>query len=604
VRSAVYRWASPEDRRAAHDALAAATDPEADPDRRAWHRAQATSGPDEDTAAELERSAGRAQARGGLAAAAAFLERSAVLTADPERRLDRLLAAAQCNLQAGAFDPALGLLAAAESNAPDELARARVDLLRARVASVSNTAGGAPLQLLNAARRLERLDLTLARQTYLDAWGAALFAGHFADAGGGVLDVSRAASAGPRPTGPPGPVDLLLDGLVTLVTDGRPAAAPLLRPAVAAFRADAVSAEQWLQWGVLAACAAVTLWDFDSWSAVVARQLELARGLGALAALSINLNGHQMIATWSGDFDAAAALGAEDDALKEATGTHIAPYGAMLLAAYQGRVAEATALIDATTRDSVDRGEGLGVDLARWTTAVLDNSLGRYEDALAAAEPASHDTPGLYISTWMLPERIEAAVRCGRLDVASDALERFTATANAGEADWALGLEARSRALVSGTPVAEDHYLDAIDHLGRTPLRTELGRAHLVYGEWLRRENRRVDARRQLRLAHEIFGPMGADGFGERARRELLATGEQVRKRREDTRDELTPQEEHIARLARAGRTNPEIGAELYISARTVEWHLRKVFTKLGITSRRGLQDALPSRERRTAPAS
>jgi DNA-binding CsgD family transcriptional regulator len=311
-----------------------------------------------------------------------------------------------------------------------------------------------------------------------------------------------------------------------------------------------------------------------------------------------------MIATWSGDFEAAAALGAEDEALKEATGTRIAPYGAMLLAAYQGRVAEATALIDATTRDSVARGEGLGVDLARWTTAVLDNSLGRYEDALAAAQPASEETPGLYISTWMLPERVEAAVRCGRLDVASDALDRFAATASSADADWALGLEARSRALVTVTASAEDHYVAAIDRLGRTPLRTEVGRAHLVYGEWLRRENRRVDAREQLRLAHEMFDAMGADGFADRARRELLATGEQVRKRREDTRDQLTPQEEHIARLARAGRTNPEIGTELYISARTVEWHLRKVFTKLGITSRRGLQDALPSRERSTAPAS
>jgi DNA-binding CsgD family transcriptional regulator len=596
VRSAAYRSASAAARRAAHDALAAATDPETDPDRRAWHRAQATLGADDEVATELERSAGRAQARGGLAAAAAFLEGAANLTADPARRVERLLAAAQVNVQAAAIDAALGLLAAAESATVDEFARARADLLRGQIASASSTGGEAPLQLLKAARRLEPLDVAVARGTYLDAWGAAMFAGRLAVPEGNLLEVSRAAMAAPRPPAP-GPTDLLLDGLAALITEGRAAAGPALRRAVDAFRGDDVSAEQSLQWGVLASSAAVTLWDFDSWSALSTRQIEIARGAGALAPLSIALTGQAMIATWSGELDVAAALSVEDEALKEATGIQIAPYGAMLLAAYGGRAVEAAALSDATIRDAVARGEGLGIQLAQWTIALLENSLGRYEDALVAADQAS-DENGLYISTWALVELIEAAVRSGKAQLATDALQRFAETANVGDADWAVGLQARSRALLNEGRAAETHYREAIDRLSRTRVRTELARSHLVYGEWLRRENRRIDARAQLRAAYEMFASMGADGFAERARRELLATGEQVRKRRDDSRDDLTPQEEHIARLARDGRTNPEIGAEMYISARTVEWHLRKVFTKLGITSRRGLQDALPNRDR------
>ena len=596
VRSAIYRAASAEDRRAVHDALAAATDAEIDPDRYAWHRAQATSGPHEEVAAELERSAGRAQTRGGLAAAAAFLERSASLTGDGDRRLERTLAAAQLSLQAGAFDSASGLLAAAESDAPDELTRARVDLLRGRVASAANAGSEAALQLLKAAKRLEHLDLALARETYLDAWGAALFTGHLAEPGGSLLDVSRAASAAPPPTGPPGPSDLLLGGLVTLVTDGRAAAAPSLRRAVSAFRSVAIPTEKWLRWGVLAASAAVTLWDFESWSAISTRQVELARGAGGLALMSVALNGHAMIAAWSGELETAAAIVAEDDALKQATGTGIAPYGALLLAAYRGRRSEASALVEATTNDSLARGEGLGVDLARWAGAILTNGLGHYEEALAASQPANDEIPGLYISTWMLPERIEAAVRSRNPRVAVDALERFTETAHAGGSEWARGIEARSRALFGEGEVAERLYREAIDRLSTTRVRTELARSHLLYGEWLRRANRRGDARRQLRTAHEMFASMGADGFGDRARRELLATGERVRRRSVETRDDLTPQEGHIARLARDGRTNPEIGAEMYISARTVEWHLRNVFSKLGVTSRKGLEDALPPR--------
>jgi len=601
VRSAAYHSSSVADRRAAHRALADATNPETDPDRRAWHRAHATLGPNEEVADELERSAGRAQARGGLAAAAAFLERSANLTVDPGRRVERMLLAAQFDVQAGAFDEALGLLAATESEPLNEFGYARVELLRARVASASSAGRDASAQLLRVAKRLESLDATLARQTFLDAWGAALFAGRMASAD--LLEVSRAAVAAPRPPNPPSPLDQLLDGLAALITQGRTVAAPTLRRALSAFLGNEVSVAQWLQWGILASSSAVSLWDFDSWNAVSTRQIELARGAGALAALSIALNGQGMIATWCGDFQTAAAISAENDAIREATGTSIAPYGAMLLAAYQGRAAEASTLIETSIKEAVVRREGLGVQLAQWTTAVLNNGLGRYGDAVDPADEASRGIPGLFISAWALAELIEAAARSGKTRMAFDALERFTETVNGGDSDWVRGIEARSRALLSEREVAEHLYRSSIELLSRTRLRAELARAHLLYGEWLRRQNRRVDARRQLRGAYDLFASMGADGFTDRARRELLATGEKVRKRRDETRDELTAQEEHIARLARDGRTNPEIGAELYISARTVEWHLRKVFTKLGISSRKGLHDALPTRTRDAAPA-
>src|SRR3954468_14070696 len=335
VRSAVYRSASVGERRAVHRALAQVTDAQVDEDRRAWHLAAAAPAPDEEVAFELERSAGRARARGGLAAAAAFLRRSVALTRDPARRVDRALAAAQASLHAGAFDAALELLGAAEAGTLDELQRARAELLRGQVASAS-AGTEAAAQLLKAARRLEPLDAELARETYLDAWGAALFAGRLAS-GADLLDVSRAARAAPPPTSPPQPSDLLLDGLAELVTEGRVAAAPALRRAVRAFRGERISVERGLQWGVLASSAAVELWDFDSWDAVITRQMELAREAGALAPLSITLNGEGIVVTWSGDFAAASRVVVEADAITEATGTRIAPYGAMLLAAFRGR---------------------------------------------------------------------------------------------------------------------------------------------------------------------------------------------------------------------------------------------------------------------------
>src|SRR5829696_647194 len=598
VRSAVYRSASIHERRAVHLTLAQVTDAQVDEDRRAWHLAAAAPAPNEDVASELERLAGRARARGGLAAAAAFLRRSVALTRDPARRVDRALAAAQASLHAGAFEAALELLATAEAGMPDELQRARVDLRRGQVASA--TAGSeAPAQLLKAAKRLEPLDRGLARETYLDAWGAALFAGRLAS-GGDLLDVSRAARPPPYPAHPS---DLLLDGLAELVTEGRAAAAPALRRAVSAFRGERISVDKGLQWGVLASSAAVELWDFESWDAVITRQMELARDAGALAPLSIALNGEGIVVSWRGDFAAAARVIVEADAVTEATGTRIAPYGGLLLAALRGREEEARALIDATIKDATAGGEGLAVQYAQWTTAVLYNGLGRYEEALAAARQASELTPELFIAVWALPELIEAAIRSGNADLAPAALERLVASADASATDWGLGIAARSRALLSEREAAEDSYAEAIDRLSRTRLRAELARAHLLYGEWLRRQGRRTDARTQLRTAHEMLDTIGMQAFAERARRELVATGGRARKRTVETRDELTPQEQQIARLARGGLSNPEIGARLFLSPRTVEWHLKKVFTKLEISSRMGLHDALPNAEREATPA-
>ncbi|XVV15317.1 ATP-binding protein [Actinoplanes sp. CA-131856] len=596
VRSAVYRSASVEERRAAHQALAQATDATTDPDRRAWHRALASAGPDEEVAAELEQSADRAQARGGFAAAAALLDRSADLTPRPAVRFERRLAAVRSHLRAGAFGTARALLAAAGSETTDDLAGARLALLRGQVASASDAGGDAPLQLVEAARRLERLDPALSRRTYSDAWAAAMFAGHLARPGGDLLEVSKAAQSGPQPDVPLRPFGRVLEGLLVLSIDGRAAAEPMLREALHSLLASDLPAENWLHFAGLAATAAAAIWDLETCGAVHSRQVALARELGALAVLPSPLNGMAMIATWRGDVEAAARLTAEHEAVKEATGSRISPYGAMLLAGWRGQPADASALLAVSTEDAISRGEGLGVDHARWCTAILNNGVGRHREAMAAAHPTDPEAPGLLMSTWMLPERVEAAVRCGERDVAVAAVAEFESTANPGEHGWGRGIAARSRALISDGDVADGLFREAIEELGRAGVRGELARARLLYGEWLHGENRRDEARDHLRRAHDMFVAMSADGFAERARRALLEAGEHVRRSQAGTGAELTPQELHIARLARDGHTNPEIGSELYLSARTVEWHLRKVFVKLGISSRRGLRDALPSR--------
>jgi DNA-binding CsgD family transcriptional regulator len=594
IRSAIYADASPEDRRAVHSALAAAMDPQTDPDRRAWHRALASAGPDDEIASELERSASRAQSRGGLAAAAAFLQRSVELTQDLDRRAERALAAAQAQVHAGAFDAALRLLTLAESDAKTELQRALIDLLRGQIALAAGPATEAAAQLLKAAKRFEPLDANLARETYLDAWGAAMYTGQPGNSDQ-LRAASEAALAGPASPGPPRLPDLLLDGLSLLITEGATAAAPTLHRAVAAFPGEELSVEKGLQWGTLAAAAACVLWDFDSVSAIMARQSELARSAGALVPLCFTLTGDVFVLAWRGDFARADVLAAELDGLSEATGVRQVPMGAMLLAALRAEEPQSSTFVESTTDLARARSEAMAVQLGLWTTAIMSNGATRYEKALSRSQQAG-EGPAVHLSVWALPEIIESAIRVGNRTVAVDGLERLAESASASETDWARGILARSQALVSNDDTAEEHYRQAVACLGRTVLRPELARAHLLYGEWLRREKRRAEARAQLRTAYDMFIEIGMLAFAERALRELKATGETVRKRREDVRNDLTPQEEQIARLALDGRTNPEIGAQLYISARTVEWHLRKVFMKLGITSRRGLQNALPAR--------
>jgi DNA-binding CsgD family transcriptional regulator len=593
VRSAVYGSASARDRREVHRALADATDPQADPDRRAWHRAQAAAGPDEEVAAELEESAGRAQARGGLAAAAAFLERAALLTPDPARRAGRTLAAAQASLRAGAFGNALELLATAEAGPLDELQGARADWLRGQIAFASGPGSDAPLLLLKAAKRLEPLDPGLARETYLDAWQAALFAGHLAG-GGDLEEVSRTAWALPPPERPPRAADLLLDGLTLLVTDGPAAAVPVLRQAINTFAYPDVPVAERLRWSWMAQAASLPLWDGEGWRLIVP-PLQFARDVGALDQLPILLNIRAVAAALKGDLAAAASLIAEADAAREATGARLVAYAAMVLAAVRGSQAEAVPLIEATLEQAAAAGQGAAVTWAHWVAAILYNGLGRYQEALASARQAA-GYKLVHLSMWALPELVEAAARTGNTGLAADALDQLSEWTQAGRTDWGLGVEMRSRALLSDGEAADRLYREAIDRLGQTGMRPDLARTHLLYGEWLRRQRRRSDARTQLRTARQMLDAIGMEAFAERARRELLAAGGTARRRSVTARVELTAQEAQIARLAADGLLNSEIGTRLFLSPRTVQYHLGKVFTKLDITSRNQLSRAPSSR--------
>jgi DNA-binding CsgD family transcriptional regulator len=602
ARSAAYRSASFTGRRQLHAALAEVTDPATDPDRRAWHRAQAAAGPDEEVAAELERSAGRAQARGGLAAAAAFLVRSVALTADPARQAERALAAAQAAIPAGAFSTAVEMLATAEAGTLGERQRALAGLLRGHIAFASGRGGDAPRLLLQAARQLEPLDAALARQTYLDAWHSAVSAGRFAGAGD-VYEVSRAARSAPLPAGVARPSDLLLDGLAVLVTEGRARAGPLLSRAARSFAEDDVAMDEILLRSPLASTAAWMVWDEESWHAITARQLQYCREAGRLAALVNFLNSMAQLWVWRGDFAVAGSLIAEAQSLMTATGTRFFPYAALMLAGFRGVEAEAAQLIEAAITDARPAGRGHGIQASHRAQATLYNGLGRYETARAEAQQAADEAPELYSSMWALPELIEAASRSGPTGLAADAIGRLAEATSIGQTDWGQGIYARCRALLADGADAESGYREAVDRLSRTHLRAELARAHLLYGEWLRRENRRLDARSQLRTAYRMLDAIGMEAFAERARHELIATGEKVRKRSAGARDQLTPQEAQIARLARDGRTNSEIAAQLFLSSRTVEWHLRKIFAKLGVSSRRELDVALAQPELTDLPA-
>jgi DNA-binding CsgD family transcriptional regulator len=596
LRSALYEAASPKQRRAAHRALAEATDHQLDPDRRAWHRAYGALAPDEDVASELEVSAERAQARGGLAAAAAFLERAADLTPEPGGQARRALAAARAKRLAGLPDAAVALLARAMKGPLDELEDAKSHRLQGQIALDLSRGGEAASLLLGAARRLERLDVTLARETYLEALWAASNAGRF---GGGVLAAAQAARAAPPAPEPKTATDLLLDGLAVLFTDGYVEGVPLLKQALARFRDDGGRDEQDVRGTRMAARVAAELLDDETWNVLATRHVEIARESGLFAVLPVTLGYLAALRIHEGNFEAAAILLDESEGIRAATGspTNVTR---LLLVSYRGDEAEAATLRAVLEPEAAARGDGLILTLCEYTSALLHNGLGNYEAALAAAQRAGA-LDEMSVSSWSLPEQVEAAVRSGKAEDAAAAFERVSERAKAAGTDLGRGIEARSRALTSEGPAAETAYEEAIDALGRTQMRLPLARAKLLYGEWLRRENRRVDAREQLGAAFETLSAIGAAGFAERARRELLATGANPRKRTDETRGQLTAQEEQIARLAADGLTNPEIGAQLFLSPRTVEWHLRKVFTKLGISSRRELWAKVPEAERTLA---
>jgi DNA-binding CsgD family transcriptional regulator len=595
ARSAVYRAASPEDRRRAHGALAEVTDPAVDPDRRAWHHAQATVTPSEDVASELERSASRARGRGGVAAAAAFLERATDLTPDPARRAERALAAAYAKHEAGAHVSARGLLGVAKSGPLDELQRARANVLDGQIAFALRRGSDAAPLLLEAAKQLELFDAVLARETYAEAFAAAMYAGRLAKSVG-VVEVAKSARAAKRAGASPQPArvqDLLLDGQALLVTERPRAATPMLKRALGAVRGGSLSNEDALRWLWLACIAALQLWDYESWRVLSDRYVQLARDAGALTVLPLALNYCVGSRVCAGEFAAAEAFGEEARGVSLAIANPDVSISSLNLVGWRGRQPEALELIHASDRDAAARGEGRRIGAGQYAAAVLYNGLGRYQLALAAAQRALEYPLELATSRWALPEQIEAAVRTGQPEHAALALRQLSESTRASGTDWAVGIEARARALLSEGEVADCLYREAIERLRHTRVRSELARAHLLYGEWLRRENRRLDARDQLRAAHKALTSMGAEAFADRAARELLATGATVRKRTSDTADDLTAQEAQIARMARDGASNREIAARLFISHKTVEYHLRKVFAKLSISARADLAAVL-----------
>ncbi|HEY6746317.1 MAG TPA: AAA family ATPase [Mycobacteriales bacterium] len=588
VRSAAYRSATVEERQDAHRVLADATDPDADPARRAWHRAQASPQPDEAVAAELERSAGQARDRGGLAAAAAFLERAAMLTPDAAPRVGRLLAAARATRDAGALEPALRLLDAAEAGPLDGLQAAEIEHLRGQIALVRGRGADATRLLLSAARHLTPLDPAAARETHLEALGTVVWAGDPDDP-----EVARAAAATAR-AAPPGPdppraVDVLLDGFALRLTDGYAAAAPTLAEALRLLLELDVADDDVGRWLRLAGVrvgtmVALEVWDVEAWHTLAARQVRFARDAGALVPLQFALNSLAAAHLLTGELTAAARLLDEDRLIGEATGNPPGGFSAMTLAAWQGREPEATALVRAHTRAG---------NFATYAGAVLDNGLGRHDAARDAAWRAfGRDQIG--VGAFVVPELAEAASRTGDEELVRDALRWLSERTRLTPSEWGLGIEARVRALLSDGDTADRLHRESIERLGRTRVRPQLARSHLLYGEWLRRRRRRVDAREQLRTAYELFDAMGMEAFAERAGRELRATGGTVGKRTVETGGELTAQEALIAGLARDGLSNPEIGTRLFLSPRTVKYHLGKVFAKLAISSRAELERVLP----------
>ncbi|MGY4766429.1 helix-turn-helix transcriptional regulator [Kribbella sp. CWNU-51] len=596
VRAAAYRAASPEQRQEIHRALAEATDAEIDPDRRAWHRAQATLTPDEAIAAELERSATRAQSRGGLLAAAALLERAARLTPDPARRAQRELAAAWRKRDGGALEAALTLLAEVAAGPADALRAAEITHLRGQLAFDQRRSTEAARLLLDAAPHLEPLDLDLARETYLDALAAAIWASG-TDAPDATVVVAAAARSAPPARGTPRAIDLILDALASRFTDGHAASAPPLARALTAVRSIEGGAEDvgrllWLGGNRVTAILATELWDFEAGRALAELQVRRARDAGALVQLQFALNVLAANKLLAGQVTDAAELVEEDRMIAGITGNPPVGYAATLLAALRGAEETASRLIRTVRDEAWALGQGRIVTFADYASAVLSNGLGRHDLAVPAARSVfDRDVVGGY-QLMAISELAEAASRTGDTALLVAAHQRMSERARVTPTGWALGIEARLLALLGGEE-ADASYRASIEHLDRAGLRMEWARGHLLYGEWLRRNRRRTKAREQLRAAHDMLSAMGVAAFAERARRELALVGVKVPRRTVETTEELTTQEFHIARLARDGLSNAEIGTRLFLSPRTVEWHLGKVFTKLGVNSRRELHGAV-----------
>jgi DNA-binding CsgD family transcriptional regulator len=593
VRSAAYRSAASANRLRVHRALAEVTSKTADPDRHAWHRAHATAERNEVIAGELAASAGRAQRRGGIAAAAAFLEQAAELTADRGLRADRQLAAAHAKYQAGSPEAAAVLLAAAGAGPADPLRAARISLLRGQMAFASATRSTeAPRLLLETARQFDGLDVVRARQTYLEAFAGAVFAGRFS-AGAGLAEVAAAARQAPPPGPRAGAADLLLDGLALLYTDGWDTAVPLIRRALVGFRRGEVADDNAVHLLYVVSHAAHATWDDDAWQHLTERNLRLARDRGKLAGLTFILYQRLALHLHRGDISEAATLVDEVDAVGVVTGDREPPVAALAVAAWRGDDAEVSRLLPVVTGALTRRGQGAVLMAMHMFTAVLHNGRGRYSDARAAAEEATTYRLETGFANWALVELVEAAARCGDRTGAERALARLTARTAPSGSPWGLGVEARSRALLAEGAAAEALYREAIDQLSRCRGAFALARAHLLYGEWLRAEGRAAEALGPLETAHKMFESFGAEAFTSRAGRELALAGAPVRSRGAGACAALTAQERQIARRARDGQSNTEIGAELFLSGRTVEWHLRKVFAKLGISSRRELTGVL-----------
>jgi len=586
VRSVVYRSASSADRRKAHQALSQAVDPATDPDRHAWHRAQAAQGLDEEVAAELERGAQRAQARGGLAAAAAFLERAATLTPDPVRRATRALAAAQTMQQAGFPDRTLDLLRRAEAGPLSSHQRAGAELLRAQLTLYATRGRGALQMLLDAARNL---DPERARETYLEAYAAARWAGRLGpqESMPTVAEAYRTATA--ALAAEQSPIALLLEALTVQISAGHVAAVPHMRRAVDAFvTAGPGPAES--RWLWLAAGMATDLWDDRSWQLLGERQIEVSRQTGALAVLPLALAMRSLAYVHVGDFNTASVQIAEGYAISQASASAGHMYVEVTLEAWRGNHTRVSALIAEYTPDTVTRGEGRAFTAMDYATAVLHNGLGNHELALAAAQRAfPYDEIGY--RAFLPEELVEAAAGVGRPELAAAAIEQLKARAQATGTDWALGAELRARALLTPGPEAGALFKEAVLRLERSGARAHAARARLLHGQWLRRNLRIAEARTELRTAYETLSRIGALGFASRAAAEMDALGEDVAPRDTTAVDALTAQELLIARHVASGSTTKEIAARLFLSPRTIEAHLRSIFRKLQITSRRQLRD-------------